>query len=301
MMSDTPLVTVIMIFFNAEKFMVEAISSVRGQTYQNWELLLVDDGSSDGSPVLAQEQAQQCPEKIHYLHHSGRENRGMSATRNLGLQAARGELIAFLDADDVYLPEKLERQVALLRAQPQAAMVYGATTHWFSWTGQAEDQGLDFRRKLGVPVDSLVHPPEMVTRFMRHEAWTPGTCGVLVRREVFDRIGGFEESFRGMLEDQVFFYKLCLHFPVYVESGSWDLYRQHPDSGYWVARREGKIDARRPNPSHAAFLQWLETYLIHEGVTDSALWSAFRREIWPYRHPWLWKLKDILQRIRAAV
>ena len=73
----------------------------------------------------------------------------MSASRNLGLREAQGEFVAFIDADDVYLPEKLERQSDLLDAHPDAAMVYGPTLHWHSWTGRAEDAALDYRRKLG--------------------------------------------------------------------------------------------------------------------------------------------------------
>src|SRR5918999_1055965 len=113
-MSSKPLVSVIMIFLNAEKFIEEAIESVFAQTYDSWELLLVDDGSTDDSTDIALRYAQQNPERVRYLEHDSHLNRGMSASRNLGITHAIGEYIAFLDADDVWLPHKLEQQVAIL-------------------------------------------------------------------------------------------------------------------------------------------------------------------------------------------
>ena len=101
-MSDKQLVSCIIIFFNAEKFLGEAIESVFAQTYKNWELLLVDDGSTDDSTTIALNYAEQYPEKVCYLEHEGHQNRGMSATRNLGIRLATGEYIAFLDADDIW-------------------------------------------------------------------------------------------------------------------------------------------------------------------------------------------------------
>ena len=122
-----PLVSAITIFLDAETFLREAIESVLAQTYANWELLLVDDGSTDGSTEIALGYARLYPQRIRYLEHEGHRNRGMSASRNLGIPHARGEYIALLDADDVWLPLKLERQVAILESDPESAMVYGAT------------------------------------------------------------------------------------------------------------------------------------------------------------------------------
>jgi len=102
--SDTPLVSVITIFLDAERFLNEAIESLRAQTYERWELLLVDDGSRDGSSEIAREHAARDPHRIRVLEHAGHANLGMSASRNLGIAHARGDLVALLDADDVYLP-----------------------------------------------------------------------------------------------------------------------------------------------------------------------------------------------------
>src|SRR5690348_1999757 len=109
-MNNKPLVSVIMIFLNAEKFMEEAIESVLAQGYSNWELCLVDDGSCDSSTSLARHYARLYPEKVCYLEHDEHQNRGTGPSRNLGIQAASGEYVTFLDADDVWLPHKLEQQ-----------------------------------------------------------------------------------------------------------------------------------------------------------------------------------------------
>src|SRR5690606_21662112 len=138
--------------------------------YDRWELLLIDDGSTDASSTIARRYAQEHPERIRYLEHPGHANRGMSASRNLGIAHARGAHIPFLDADDVYLPEKLERQVRLLTAHPDVDMVYGATRHWYSWTGRPEDVARDQVRRLGVPPGTIVRPPRLIPLFLRLEA-----------------------------------------------------------------------------------------------------------------------------------
>jgi glycosyltransferase involved in cell wall biosynthesis len=101
MIGNKSLISVIIIFLNSEEFIQEAIESVFAQTYNNWELLLVDDGSTDGSTNIALQYAEQHGERVRYLEHNNRQNRGMSASRNLGIREAKGEYIAFLDADDV--------------------------------------------------------------------------------------------------------------------------------------------------------------------------------------------------------
>jgi glycosyltransferase involved in cell wall biosynthesis len=286
-----PLVSVIMIFLNAEKFIQEAIESMLNQTYLNWELILVDDGSTDTSTQIARQYAHQYLDKIRYVQHQNHQNRGMSASRNQGIRESRGEYIAFLDADDVYLPEKLERQVALLNSQPAAAMVYGTTQYWFSWTGKPEDYSHDSMRTLGVRVDRLYRPSELVARFLANTARTPATCSVLIRREAVEKVRGFEEHFAGMFEDQVFFYKLCVQEPVYVESGCWSRYRQHPDSHVYVSRRTGKWDpGHRLSPTRADFLRWLESYLTEQNVGDPKIRQLLRKELWSYQHPQLYSL-----------
>lgn len=302
MVEHLPLVSVVMIFLNAERYIDQAIKSVFAQTYEHWELVLVDDGSTDGSTAIARGYAARFPARVRYLEHLDHQNHGMSASRNAGIANARGTLLALLDADDVYLPQKLERQVALMQAHPSAAMVYGPTLHWYSWSGRPEDQQRDRLRTLGVTPDRLIAPPTLATCFLRGTAQTPGTCGVLVRRNAVERVGVFEEQFRGMFDDQVFFYKICLALPVFVMSECLDWYRQHPQSFAEQARQQGHNHKQRTTPLYAAFLVWLESHLAEAGIKDRQLWAALRREFMPYRHPALYQLSFRVQarRLRHA-
>src|SRR5438876_10917096 len=107
-MSNQPLVSVVIIFWNAERFLREAIESVFAQAYVNWELLLVDDGSTDGSTAIARSGVEQDPQRVRYVEHPGHDNRGMSASRNLGIGNAQGAVVAFLDAEHVRPSNLLE-------------------------------------------------------------------------------------------------------------------------------------------------------------------------------------------------
>jgi glycosyltransferase involved in cell wall biosynthesis len=290
-MSNKPLVSVIMPFLNLEKFIEEAIESVFAQTCYNWELMLVDDASTDGGTAIARQYAEQHPEKVFYLEHEGHQSRGASASRNLGIRHAKGAYIAFLDADDVYLPHKLEQQVAILDVRPEAAMVYGNTQYWYSWTGQGEDLQRDYVPKLGIQPNSLVKPPTLLPLFLQQKAALPCTCSVLVRREVIDDIGGFEESFQRIYTDQVFYAKLCLKFPVFVASECWDKYRRHPDSTCSIEKKRGRYQAARQT-----YLNWMADYLSDQGFKDSQVWRVLQKELWRYHHPHLHHYSQHAQR-----
>jgi glycosyltransferase involved in cell wall biosynthesis len=298
-----PLVSCITIFFNAgETFFIEAVESIFAQTYDHWELLLVDDGSTDESTAIALSYAQQYPEKVRYLEHEGHQNRGMSATRNLGILHAKGDYIALLDADDIWLPQKLEKQVALLEAQPEAGMVYGSTRVWHSWTGEPDDLKRDHDRHLGVKVNTIVSPPTLSKLFLKGKALTPGTCSVLMRKEFITNVDGFEESFRTMFEDQAFFFKACLKSPVFVESGCWDRYRQHPHSSCYLADSVGHFSFKQPNTAHLTFLTWVEQYLMQQSIRDTEIWRTLNEALYPYkhkkRHNWLKPYRQITRFLR---
>jgi glycosyltransferase involved in cell wall biosynthesis len=274
-----------MIFLNPGPFLLEAVESVRAQTVDDWELLLVDDGSTDGSSEIARKLCAGDPARLRYLTHAGGGNRGMSASRNLGLAAARGRFLALLDADDVYLPRKLEHQLNVLERHPDANMVYGPMSLWFSWSGRAEDQILDRVRALKVPVEQVLPPPTLLRPYLRSTAPMPATCSVLMRRELVERVGGFEEQFRGMFEDQAFFAKVALHAHVVATDQPGDRYRQHRASASAQSLASGQWARGRPNPARGRFLVWLQGYLAEQGMTSRRLSWLVRRELLPYRHP----------------
>ncbi|MBQ8098635.1 MAG: glycosyltransferase family 2 protein [Bacteroidaceae bacterium] len=115
------LVSVIMPMHNSERFLATAIESVMAQTYSHWELLIIDDFSTDNSVAIAKEYARR-ESRIRLLKNKTRK--GMpSAPRNVGAQAAKGRFIAFLDSDDLWFPQKLEQQIALF-SDNRTAIVY---------------------------------------------------------------------------------------------------------------------------------------------------------------------------------
>jgi glycosyltransferase involved in cell wall biosynthesis len=282
MIMNQPLVSTIIIFLNSEKFISEAVESVLGQSYSNWELFLVDDGSSDNSTQIAKEYASRLPQKIYYLEHDGHRNQGMSAARNLGIGRAKGQFIAFLDSDDVWLPQYLERQVEILMSHPEAGMVYGPAQRWFSWAGNPEGGQRDSVQDLGIELNALYKPPALLQHFLKNNGATPCPCSILVRRDVICQIGGFEETFRGMYEDQVFCTKVSSRAQIFVSGECWSKYRRHPNSACAVAGKSGEYNASR-----LAFLKWLEEYLTKTGVRDRTVWSVLRKELFVYRHPTL--------------
>ena len=266
-----PQISMIVIFKDAEAFLEEAIASVSAQTLSDWELLLIDDGSLDASPAIAQLYAGDYPGRIRCFEHPGRINRGMSATRNLGLEHARGDFVAFLDADDVLAPNALAEQVAILSAHPRVGMVYGPLEYWYSWSGGGAARR-DFVHPVGVPTDRIYEPPSLIALFLQNIAFSPS--GMLLRRALVEQVGGFEESFRDLYEDQVFAAKICRSTPVYVSGRCWYRYRQHPNSCCLVAERDGRLDASR-----APFLRWLIGYLEDEGLRGSDAWYVARAQL----------------------
>jgi glycosyltransferase involved in cell wall biosynthesis len=294
-----PLVSCIIIFFNAKEFFAEAIDSIFAQSYDNWELILADDGSTDSSTMIAQEYVQKYPDKVRYVEHEGHQNLGMSATRNLGIRNSNGEYIALLDADDVWLPHKLERQVEILKLYPEAAMVYGPALNWLSWSGNFQDSQIDYLDSVTHP-NQLMKPPKLITLFLTGQDFVPGPSSILARRKIIEEIGGFEETFRGMYEDQAFYTKVCMKAPVFVASECWFKYRQHENSCCSIASKKGQEDDAR-----LFFLEWLDNILYKKRATDIELLHTVKMELWCYRYPIMYKIQSSTQsfigRVKATL
>ncbi len=115
---DEPLVSIIMNCRNGENYLRDAIDSIFAQTYGNWEIIFFDNASTDSSGAIARNYG----EKLHYFHST--QSMPLGAARNAAIGKACGELIAFLDTDDRWLPDKLAWQVAVIRDQPQVDFIY---------------------------------------------------------------------------------------------------------------------------------------------------------------------------------
>jgi glycosyltransferase involved in cell wall biosynthesis len=164
------LVSVILPVYNREHSLPRAIESVLRQTYRDLELIVIDDGSTDGTRAAAERYAP----RVRVLD---QPHRGPYAARNLGLQHARGELVAFIDSDDAWLPDKLALQVPLMR-RPEVGLVFGDVVH------------LPARKKTSFQV-----APPRRGRVAARFAWCNfvPTITVLARKRCLEEAGGFAE------------------------------------------------------------------------------------------------------------
>ncbi len=293
-----PTVSIVVIFLNEERFIRETIESVLAQTYRDWELLLVDDGSTDGSTAIAREYADQNPGRIHYLEHEAHQNKGMSASRNLGWKKAGGRYMAFLDGDDVWVPEKLTEQVAIFEKHGEVGMICSAALYWYSWQ---DPTATDTLIPLGGQQDVVCHPPDLFLQLYPLGAGqAPCPSTFMVKKEVLVAVGGFEEHFKSFYEDQAFLSKVYLHTPVFVASTPWLLYRQHTDSCVATVTQQGKYHVVRKY-----FLEWLAQYLQRHNVKSVAVWLTWRKAYLPYQNPWLHRRlsegKQYLSKLRGRL
>ncbi|MCH7629205.1 MAG: glycosyltransferase family 2 protein [Proteobacteria bacterium] len=287
----SPRVSVICPFLNAESFIAESLASVLAQDFTDFELILVDDGSTDSSASIAQAHAACLPDRATMLSHPGRANLGISASRSLGLSVARGQYVAFLDADDVWLPGKLGEQVALLDAHPDAAMACGVVTYWSSWDG-GEDEVI----RTGGAIAPVAPPGVPVPRlYPVGDDGAPSPSEVLLRRDAVMAVGGPEDAFRDMYEDQVLFTKLMLAYPTCFSDRHWLLYRVRGDSCTAHVRA-----ARQYLPRRRQYFEWLAGHLVrHPALATPGLARTVRTELRWLRHPLLWKLRWRVRHWRA--
>lgn len=224
--ADQPLVSVIIPAYNAQDFIGEAIRSVLEQNYPHIELIVVDDGSTDRT---AQE-ARAFGERVRVLE---KANGGAAAARNYGISVAQGELIAFLDADDIWLPGKLSTQVSYLMQHPEVGMV---TSNFLLWCPEHDGS-------FGQPPTPIVEPnaDDIVGQ---HSGWIYGellcdcvvcTITVLIRRAVVDSVGLFNEQLRTG-EDYEYWLRVSRHAQVTKLNRDFACYRIHSQSTTQVPR-----------------------------------------------------------------
>jgi glycosyltransferase involved in cell wall biosynthesis len=204
-------VSVIIPCYNGAKFLGACLDTVRGQGYHGpLEVIVGDDGSTDGSAAIAASYGQ--PVKV--LGHPGGDNRGVSATRNLCLRTACHPLIAFLDADDLWLPGHLTALTAALEADPAAGMAYD-NGYYMTADGQTSGQRL-----------APSHRAPDAATLLLDCCLLPS--GVVVRRQVIERVGPFDEALH-YGEDHDLWLRIVEQFSaVYVPVYGF-VYRQHAE------------------------------------------------------------------------
>lgn len=201
---QTPIkVSIVIPTYNGLKFLPQTIASVMAQTFQNFELLLIDDGSSDGTAewVAQFNQAQSINKTGHQIRFFQQQRSGVSAARNLGIQSAVGEFVAFLDADDLWVPTKLAHQVDYLTQHPQVGLVHG-------WIALMNEAGILTGRVLSSrPEDSSL------ARLLTKNSVACQT--VMVRRSCFEQAGIFDPK-ADTVEDWDVWMRVAKFYPIAV-------------------------------------------------------------------------------------
>lgn len=179
-----PAVSVVIPTYNAPHFLIEAVKSVLAQSYGDYELIIIDDGSGPET----REALEPCMDRIRYIY---QENAGIAQARNRGIKESRGKYIAFLDHDDLWLPGKLEKQVARARECPDAGVVYCDFENFLD--------SKDDKRELGDPFRKRSKPEGNVLAALFEKNFI-NTLVLLIRRDCFDKVGGFDSRFRLIIE-----------------------------------------------------------------------------------------------------
>jgi glycosyltransferase involved in cell wall biosynthesis len=199
-MSEDPLVSVIVPCYNAETFLKEALRSALAQSYPQVEVIVVDDGSTDSSPEIAQ----RFP--VRYIR---QQNRGLSEARNLGIQESKGNYLVFLDADDRLKPRAIETGLRVLELCPDCAIAVG--DHVFI---SADGSYLANSRK--------VCPPKSHYEALLKSNFIEMISSVLFRRSIFDELGGFDPTLRAAEDYELYLRiarvrSICCHATVVAE------------------------------------------------------------------------------------
>ena len=216
MKTGLPRVTVIIPCYNRERFIRETVDSTLSQTYSNIDIVVIDDGSSDGSRKILEDYVKQ----LRILEHPGKTNKGQSASINLAITSTDSEYIAILDSDDVWLPNKIEAQVEVLENDRDVGLVYTngfvidhAGTKLYELIN---DNRVDAGNPEKILLEYYIGPPS---------SW-------LLRRSVFGIAGGFDESMRSAQDHDMAIRLAEVTKLAYIEEPLW-YYRRHSNTQSW--------------------------------------------------------------------
>ena len=298
------LVSIIIPCYNRADIVNETIDSVLAQTYEKFEIILVDDGSTDNTSevICAYEDR-----RIRYFHQA---NGGLSAARNAGLSVAEGEFIAFLDSDDIWLDWKLNAQVEIFRRHAEVGLIWSDMST-FTGAGKIDEERHlrtfysaydtvnfeDTHERPGMLSDlvpgvspDLANSPYYVADVFQHmfsgNLVLPSTA--IVRRARLQKSGPFEPEFTGFgAEDYHFYFRICSEGPVAFLDAPTTLYRIHPSQmstcnrllearanlhviTHWLHRRPSALPTKVVRRSLASSHAWLGTEELNAGNLRAA-------------------------------
>jgi glycosyltransferase involved in cell wall biosynthesis len=269
-----PLVSVIVPTYNCAAFLADTLDSVLGQDYAPLEVIVVDDGSTDGTrDVLARYAG-----RIRIFEQS---NSGPAAARNLAVSKSKGVYLAFLDGDDLWLPGKLSYQMAYFASHPDVHVVYG---EWLVWR---PDEHGRYAPIVMPPPDRHIEVDDENSGWAYTKLIT-GECilhiiATVIHRSVFDRVGGFDESLRTG-SDYDFWVRISRYYRVTKLRQVVAVYRHHASSVTYTLRTE--------NNGYRLIRRAIELYGIRDGAGNEADARAVQKTLADlalthgYRHLW---------------
>lgn len=260
-----PAISVLMPMFDAAQYVAEAIESVRAQTLDAWEMIIVDDGSADDSYAIARRYAEREPDRIRVLQHADRANHGPSRTANRALAEACGTYIAFLNADDTWMPERLAHDIVVLDANPAVAAVISSTLYW--WMDEERPAYVD---RLNAPLN-CVWPPRSFfqSAWLRHESSIPCITAFTARKVLLRDLGGFDESY-AVAEDMKMIAEVAFRYPIFVADACNTQYRRTRESLWSRSIADGRdAECRR------RFLRWIRTLIEEDAAEAPTLLAQF--------------------------
>lgn len=187
-------ITVVVGVYNTSEFIAETIKSVLQQTYTDFELLLIDDGSTDDTADIVRNFCEQ-DSRVKLI---SQENQGVSVARNTGINMAQGEFIAILDADDLWLPNKLAMHIQHFSTNPNLGLSFGR---------------IEFMTFDGKPTGKYSNPrfKNITPKNLYEENPTSTPSNAVIRKVALQQVGGFDKDLRNGLEDIELFLRLCCH------------------------------------------------------------------------------------------
>lgn len=215
-------VSVVIPVYNGERYLQRAIDGVLAQTYTDVEIVVIDDGSTDSSPTMLREYG----DRLCVTHQANCGNVGL--VRNTGIERSRGEFVAFLDQDDWWLPEKLQKQVDMMRSDDRIGLVHTGVTCFDNETGNETG-----------PLNPLCRPERMIGEC--YEVLLLGNplynSSVLVRRSVIDRVGPCDSNIKGnTIQDYGLWLRVAKTHRFGFVPDAVTCYRIHAGQGMWDRR-----------------------------------------------------------------
>jgi glycosyltransferase involved in cell wall biosynthesis len=254
------MISIITPIYNGLEFFPVTVASVHAQTRSDWEWLIVDDGSSDGTLEFCLDLAQR-DSRISILRHPDGANLGQSASRNLAIRHASGDFLALLDCDDLWLPEKLERDVATFSRHPRAMFLYSRILNWYDWSGPAEINVWNKPGVLGIACDQVLEPPTVLLHLIRNlydsdYQFAAPSCSTMRRSVLSAGEELFDPTFRRNFEDIVMLVKVLMRHPAVVSDDIRSCYRRHEHS-FSAGPRRSDFDR-----DFGVITDWITSYAI---------------------------------------